>query len=59
MIDTIVKEKVDAIMKAAKFAEPKGDYSVYRSYRRQLEDLGLIPKEYQDAVKKLAKILKV
>lgn len=59
MIDNTVKEKLEAIMNAAKFAEPKGDYSVYRSYRRQLEDLGLTPEEYQVAVRKLAKILKV
>lgn len=59
MIENNVKERLDAVMKAAKFAEPKGDYSVYRSYRRQLEDLGLTPEEYQAAVKKLAKILKV
>lgn len=59
MIENNVKERLDAVMKAAKFAEPKGDYSVYRSYRRQLEDLGLTPEEYQAAVKKLAKILKI
>ena len=59
MIENTIKERLDAVMKAAKFAEPKGDYSVYRSYRRQLEDLGLTPEEYQAAVKKLAKILKV
>ncbi len=59
MIENTTKERLDAVMKAAKFAEPKGDYSVYRSYRRQLEDLGLTPEEYQAAVKKLAKILKV
>lgn len=37
----------------------KGNYQIYHSYRRMLEDLELTPKEFENAVKQLAKILKV
>lgn len=37
----------------------KGNYSIYNLYKRELEDIGLSPKEFEQAVVKLTKILRV
>lgn len=37
----------------------KGNYSIYNLYKRELEDIGLSPKEFERAVVKLTKILRV
>ena len=51
--------KLQAIFAAAEKAKPKGDYSLYRMYRENIEDLNLDPEGYQSCVRKLAEILKV
>lgn len=37
----------------------KGNYSIYNLYKRELEDIGLSPKEFERAVVELTKILRV
>lgn len=37
----------------------KGNYSVYNYYKRGLEELELSPKEYEQSVRELARILRV
>ena len=37
----------------------KGNHRIYTSYRQELEELDLSPKEYEKAVIKLSKLLKV
>lgn len=51
--------KLEAIYTAAERAKPKGDYSVYKMYRENIEDLNLNPEEYQESIHRLAKLLKV
>lgn len=58
MNDTQKKEQLKNIMDRARL-DHKGDYSVYHSYRRMIEDIGLEPKEFEKAIRKLLNVLKV
>lgn len=55
---TETREKRNIIMAQAG-RDIKGNYQIYHSYRRMLEDLELTSKEFERAVKQLANILKV
>ena len=55
---TETREKLNLIMAQAG-RDIKGNYHIYHSYRRMLEDLELTSKEFERAVKQLANILKV
>lgn len=57
-MDADTKRKLISILSIATH-DHKGDYRIYNSYRRQLQELDLSPKEYESAVIKLSKILKV
>lgn len=37
----------------------KGNYLIYNAYKRELEELELSPEEYQKAIVKISKILKI
>lgn len=52
------RAKLDKILTQAT-ADAKCDYRVYHDYRRRLEELELDPKTFEQAVRKLAKILRV
>lgn len=39
--------------------ERKGDYHIYTMYKRQIEALNLDYKQYEQAIRKLANVLKV
>lgn len=56
--EQLQQNSLETIFNAARL-EPKGNYSAYNMYRNQIENLDLDAKEYQAAVKKLAKILKI
>ena len=49
---------LDSILSIAA-RDRKGDYRIYDSYQRQIQRLDLSPKEYESAIIKLSKILKV
>ena len=57
-MDTNTKKTLDSIFDIAA-RDRKGDYRIYDSYKRQIQKLGLSPKEYESAVKKKKKVLKV
>lgn len=57
-MDANTKRKLNSILYVAS-RDLKGDYRIYNSYQRQLQELDLSPKEYESAVIKLSKILKV
>ena len=52
------KKTLDSILEIAA-RDHKGDYRIYDSYQRQIQSLNLSPKEYESAIIKLSKILKV
>lgn len=52
------RDELDRIISQAA-ADAKGDYRIYRDYRRKLEELELDPKTFEQSVRKLAKILRV
>lgn len=52
------KEKL-AIIIAQAGRDIKGDYNIYHSYRRRIEDLNLSPKDFERAVRELSKVLRV
>lgn len=39
--------------------DKKGNYHIYNSYKRMIEDLMLTSTEYEQAIRKLANVLKV
>lgn len=39
--------------------DKKGSYHIYNSYKRMIEDLMLTSTEYEQAIRKLASVLKV
>ena len=39
--------------------DKKGNYHIYNSYKRMIEDLMLTSTEYEQAIRKLASVLKV
>lgn len=51
--------QLDELFMRARKARPKGNYSVYANFRRELEIMPLTSTEYQRAVIKLADILQV
>ena len=51
--------QLDELFMRARKARPKGNYSVYSNFRRELEIMPLTSAEYQRAVIKLADILQV
>ena len=57
-MDTGTRERLDIILAQAG-RDIKGNYQIYHSYKRMLEDLNLSPKDYERAVRKLSAILKV
>lgn len=57
-MDTNTKKTLDSIFEVASH-DRKGDYRIYDSYRGQIQQLVLSPKEYESAVVKLSKVLKV
>ena len=52
------KKTLDSILEIAA-RDRKEDYRIYDSYQRQIQRLDLPPKEYESAIIKLSKILKV
>ena len=52
------KKTLDSILSIAA-RDRKGDYRIYYSYQRQIQRLDLPPKEYESAIIKLSRILKV
>ncbi len=52
------RERLQSLMKSAKF-ERKGDWAVYSAYKRQIDQLVISSDEYEEAVKKLCKILEL
>lgn len=50
--------RLDNILSEAK-RSPKGDYRRYGMYKRRIETLHLTPSEYEDAIKRLSRILGV
>ena len=52
------KKTLDSILEIAA-RDRKEDYRIYDSYQRQIQRLDLSPKEYESAIIKLSKILKV
>ena len=52
------KKTLDSILSIAA-RDRKEDYRIYDSYQRQIQSLNLSPKEYESAIIKLSKILKV
>lgn len=57
-MNTNTKKTLNSIFEIAA-RDRKGDYRIYDSYQRQIQKLGLSPKEYESAVIKLSKVLKV
>lgn len=49
----------ERIIKAASKSPTKGNYTVYNSYRQELSAMALSPADYEEAVKRLAKVLRV
>lgn len=52
------RDELDRILAQAKM-DAKGNYSIYHNYRRRIEDIDLDPKSFEQAVRKLAEIMKV
>lgn len=52
------KKTLDSILSIAA-RDRKEDYRIYDSYQRQIQSLNLSPKEYESAIIKLSRILKV
>lgn len=52
------KDDLDRIMEQAA-KDAKGNYSIYHTYRRKIEELDLDPKTFEQAIRKLSGILKV
>ena len=50
--------QLEEILKRARI-DAKGNYSIYHTYRRMIEELELQPKDFEQAVRKLANILEV
>lgn len=57
-MDTNTRERLNIILAQAG-RDIKGNYQIYHSYKRMLEDLNLSPKDYERAVRKLSAVLKV
>lgn len=57
-MNTNTKKTLDSIFEIAA-RDRKGDYRIYDSYQRQIQKLSLSPKEYESAIIKLSKVLKV
>lgn len=57
-MDTNIRERLNIILAQAG-RDVKGNYQIYHSYKRMLEDLNLSPKDYERAVRKLSAVLKV
>lgn len=57
-MDTNTKKTLNSIFEIAA-RDHKGDYRIYDSYQRQIQRLDLSPKEYESAIIKLSKVLKV
>lgn len=57
-MDTNTGERLNIILAQAG-RDVKGNYQIYHSYKRMLEDLNLSPKDYERAVRKLSAVLKV
>lgn len=51
--------QVNRIIKEAKESPNKGNYTTYKHYKELLYPMGLTPDQYQEAVKRLAMVLKV
>lgn len=52
-------ECAERLIKAAKGSTTKGNYTVYNSYRQELNTMALSPADHQEAVKRLADALRV
>lgn len=50
--------RLETILERAR-RDAKGNYSIYHTYRRMIEELELTPKEFEKAVRRLADILEV
>lgn len=53
-----VNSKIKNLLQYAK-TQPKRDYRVFSRLKNRLNDLSLTPEEYQEAVKRLARVLEV
>lgn len=47
------------VIAAAKDSPSKGDYRVYSMYKGRIDSMGLTPAQYEEAIKRLAKALRV
>ena len=56
---TKLPECAERLIRAAKNSPTKGNYTVYTSYRQELNTMALSPAEHQEAVKRLADALRV
>lgn len=57
-MNTQKRERLNVILAQAG-RDIKGNYQIYHSYKRMLDDLELSPKDYERAVRKLSAVLKV
>lgn len=57
-MNTQKRERLNVILAQAG-RDIKGNYQIYHSYKRMLDDLELSPKDYERAVRKLFAVLKV
>lgn len=51
-------KKLETLLKSAE-REPKSNFNVYNAYKNQIDALYLSPKEYDKAISRLCKILKI
>lgn len=56
---TKLPECAERLIKAAKGSTMKGNYTVYNSYRQELNTMALSTADHQEAVKRLADVLRV
>ena len=51
-------QKIQRVLASAR-RDKKGDLRVYEYYKRRLQELEITPREYEQAVRKLANVLRV
>lgn len=52
-------EQVQRVLKEANASSNKGNYTTYNHYKNLLVTMGLSPEDYQEAVRRLADVLRV
>ena len=56
--DLFTHKIVNKILQRASH-DKKGDYRIYNAYKHEIEDLVLSPKDYEQVIRELTKVLKV